>query len=90
VHRRRDIALACTSPRSGAARPGGVGDGDLTLKEQLDALERGLIARARSAAGENQSEAAPRLGMSRGTLIDRLHRYGIGPGSEGDDAKREM
>jgi two-component system, NtrC family, response regulator AtoC len=49
-------------------------------------VERGIIARAMAATGGNQSEAARRLGMSRGTLIDRLRRYGIGAGSEADDA----
>jgi DNA-binding NtrC family response regulator len=74
-------ASAGDAPR---ARP--VGDAELTLREQLDAVERGIIARAMASTGGNQSEAARRLGMSRGTLIDRLRRYGIGAGSEGDDA----
>ncbi len=49
----------------------------LPLRDQLDALERSLIARALQAAGGNQSEAARRLGMSRVTLIDRLKKYGL-------------
>jgi two-component system response regulator AtoC len=51
--------------------------GGLTLKEQLDAFERSLIAQALSAVSGNQSEAARRLGMSRSALIDRLKKYGL-------------
>jgi two-component system, NtrC family, response regulator AtoC len=78
---------AAEPPDAGpAARPRAVSDAELTLREQLDAVERGIIARAMAVAGGNQSEAARRLGMSRGTLIERLRRYGIGAGSEGDAA----
>jgi two-component system response regulator AtoC len=51
----------------------------LTLKEQLDALERSIIARVMTSARGNQSEAARRLGVSRNTLIERLRRYAIAP-----------
>lgn len=50
-----------------------------TLKEQVEAFERGIIARALDACGGNQSEAARRLGVSRVTLIDKLKKYGLGP-----------
>jgi len=57
--------------------------GDFTLgpslKEQVEAFERGVIARALDAARGNQSEAARRLGTSRVTLIDKLKKYGLGP-----------
>jgi two-component system response regulator AtoC len=56
--------------------------GGLTLKEQLDAFERSLIAQALSAASGNQSEAARRLGMSRSALIDRLKKYGLSSTAE--------
>ena len=49
------------------------------LKDQLDALERKLIAQALTATGGNQSEAARRLGVSRSSLIDRLKKHGLGP-----------
>ncbi|ABC81251.1 sigma 54-interacting transcriptional regulator [Anaeromyxobacter dehalogenans] len=49
----------------------------LTLREQLDGLERRIIAAALAAAGGNQSEAARRLGMARTVLIDRLKKYGL-------------
>jgi two-component system response regulator AtoC len=51
-------------------------DGTLSLREQIEAVERSLIARTMTAVGGNQSEAARRLGLSRGTLIERLKKYG--------------
>jgi len=53
-------------------------DGALTLREQLDAVERGIVVRALASAGGNQSEAARRLGLSRSALIDRLKKYRLG------------
>ncbi|HEY6002353.1 MAG TPA: sigma-54 dependent transcriptional regulator [Anaeromyxobacter sp.] len=53
-------------------------EGALTLREQVDAFERNLVAQALSRTGGNQSEAARRLGMSRSALIDRLKKYGLG------------
>ncbi len=49
----------------------------MTLREQLDALERNVIAKTLSATGGNQSEAARRLGVSRTAFIDRLRKYGL-------------
>jgi len=48
-----------------------------TLKEQVEAFERGLVARALDSTGGNQSEAARRLGVSRVTLIDKMKKYGL-------------
>jgi DNA-binding NtrC family response regulator len=48
-----------------------------TLREQLDALERNLIAKTMAATGGNQSEAARRLGVGRTAFIDRLKKYGL-------------
>jgi len=56
-------------------------EGTLSLREQLDAVERSLIRRTMAAAGGNQSEAARRLGVNRGSLIERLKKYGLMPGS---------
>jgi DNA-binding NtrC family response regulator len=50
-------------------------DGTLTLREQVEALERSVLARTLAAVSGNQSEAARRLGLSRGSLIDRLKKY---------------
>jgi DNA-binding NtrC family response regulator len=48
-----------------------------SLKEQVEAFERGLVARALESTGGNQSEAARRLGVSRVTLIDKMKKYGL-------------
>jgi two-component system response regulator AtoC len=48
-----------------------------TLPEQIEALERSVIARTMDAVAGNRSEAARRLGLSRGTLIERLRKYGF-------------
>ena len=49
-----------------------------SLREQVEAFERGLIARTLAAVGGNQSEAARRLGTSRVTLLDKVKKYGLG------------
>jgi two-component system response regulator AtoC len=49
-----------------------------SLKEQVEAFERGLVARALDSTGGNQSEAARRLGVSRVTLIDKMKKYQLG------------
>ena len=49
-----------------------------SLREQVEAFERNLIARVFAAAGGNQSETARRLGTTRPTLQERLKKYGIG------------
>jgi DNA-binding NtrC family response regulator len=48
-----------------------------SLREQVEAFERGLVARALDATGGNQSEAARRLGVSRVTLIDKMKKYAL-------------
>jgi DNA-binding NtrC family response regulator len=48
-----------------------------SLREQVEAFERGIIARALDGCGGNQSEAARRLGVSRVTLIDKMKKYGL-------------
>ena len=63
--------------RSGDAASAPAPDGSHTLREQLDALEKSVIARTMTAVGGNQSEAARRLGISRNTLTERLRRYEI-------------
>ncbi len=68
---------APTTPRadSSATHP----DTVQTLREQLDAVERNVIASTMTAVGGNQSEAARRLGISRNTLTERLRRYELAP-----------
>ncbi|HYG67456.1 MAG TPA: helix-turn-helix domain-containing protein, partial [Anaeromyxobacteraceae bacterium] len=60
-----------------AAELDGPPEGALSLREHLEAVERGLVARTLAATGGNQSEAARRLGLSRSALIDRLKKYGL-------------
>jgi two-component system response regulator AtoC len=52
-------------------------EGTASLREQVEAVERSLIGRTMTAVGGNQSEAARRLGLSRGSLIERLRKYGV-------------
>jgi two-component system response regulator AtoC len=70
-------AVPRATPGDPAAEPAATLDGSLTLREQIDALERGVIARTMTLVRGNQSEAARRLGISRNTLTERLRRYGI-------------
>jgi DNA-binding NtrC family response regulator len=55
-------------------------EGALNLREQIEAvveaMERSLIGKTMTAVAGNQSEAARRLGLSRGSLIERLKKYG--------------
>jgi DNA-binding NtrC family response regulator len=48
-----------------------------TLHADVDALEKQRILEALEATGGNQTRAAQRLGISRGTLLSRLKQYGI-------------
>lgn len=47
------------------------------LRDDLESRERELIVAALERAGGNQSQAAKDLGISRGTLIDRITTYGL-------------
>ncbi|MFT3768899.1 MAG: sigma-54 dependent transcriptional regulator [Minicystis sp.] len=64
--------------RPAEAAPEEAGVEGLSLREQVEAFERGLIARALATAHGNQSEAARRLGTSRATLIDKIKKYRLG------------
>jgi DNA-binding NtrC family response regulator len=55
-------------------------DASLSLREQVDAFERSIIARTLAAVSGNQSEAARRLALNRSSFIDRLKKYGFLPG----------
>ena len=48
-----------------------------SFREQVETLERALLAGALEAAAGNQSEAARGLGLSRVTFLDKLKRYGL-------------
>jgi two-component system response regulator AtoC len=68
------------APSAPVAKP--AKKGAFSLREQIETLERSVIARTLAAAGGNQSEAARRLGLARGTLMDRLRRYGLENGAQ--------
>ena len=70
------FGAASAAPAADAEGP----EGRLSLREQLDAVEGSLIRRTMAVVGGNQSEAARRLGLNRGSLIERLKKYGVIPG----------
>ncbi len=73
------FAAASAAPAAGAgAGPEAPSEGTRSLRKQVEAVERSLIGRTMTAVGGNQSEAARRLGLSRGSLIGRLKRYRSG------------
>ena len=49
----------------------------MTLRQVRDAAERGAIIRAMGHAGDNVSEAAALLGVTRPTLYTLLEKYGF-------------
>jgi two-component system response regulator AtoC len=49
----------------------------LSLNEQIEALERRVIAETLAAVFWNQSTATRQLGLNRGTLRERLRKYGL-------------
>ncbi len=67
-------------PSGDGPEPGLPLEAHLNLREHVKELERKLISRAMTAVGGNQSEAARRLGVSRGALLGRLRKYGQATG----------
>jgi two-component system response regulator AtoC len=47
------------------------------LRGRVEAFERSIIAEQFAASGQNQSETARRLGVSRPALIEKLHKYSL-------------
>jgi two-component system response regulator AtoC len=70
------FGTASAAPSAQAGAEGPPPEGTLSLREQVEAVERSLIGRTMTDVGGNQSEAARRLGLSRGSLIVRLKKYG--------------
>jgi two-component system response regulator AtoC len=70
-------ALDAAATSTPAAPGSGESAGSAPLFEQLDAVERSLVARMLAATDGNQSEAARRLGIGRTALIDRMKKYGL-------------
>jgi DNA-binding NtrC family response regulator len=54
----------------------------LSLRQRVEAYERGLVVEALKAARGNRSEAARALGISRVTLHDKLKKYGLAKGED--------
>jgi two-component system response regulator HydG len=78
-------ASADASASRGAPPAGGhaaAGAATLPLRARVEAYERGLVLEALRAARGNRSEAARLLGISRVTLHDKLHKYGLARGEE--------
>jgi two-component system response regulator HupR/HoxA len=66
------------SRRIGAgAAPGAGGAGNGALKDQVEALERTIIARVLDQFDGNISRTAERLGLSRVGLRSKIERYGL-------------
>jgi two-component system response regulator AtoC len=70
------FGTASTAPAADAG-PEAPTEAMVGLREQVEAVERSLIGRTMTEVGGNQSEAARRLGLSRGSLIVRLKKYGL-------------
>src|SRR6266446_2128526 len=64
-------------PRATAVNGEQSPDGTINFREYIETVERTLINRAMAAASGNQSDAARRLGLSRGSLLERLRKYGV-------------
>src|SRR3989454_10567811 len=56
-----------------------------SLKERLDAYERGLIVAALDEAGGKPTHAARALGLNRGTLHSKLHKFGLASAEDAED-----
>jgi len=84
------VALSHEGEVDPALLPPGGGGGEkepgelpaMTLKSRVDAFERGLVMEALRASGGNRTEAARKLGISRVTLHDKLHKHGLARGGD--------
>jgi two-component system, NtrC family, response regulator AtoC len=75
-------ALICPDEEIGEehlqlAEPAERASGAGSLHADVESLERKRILEALEACGGNQTRAAQKLGISRGTLLSRLKQYGI-------------
>jgi len=84
------VALSHEGEVDPALLPPGGGGGEkepgelpaMTLRSRVDAFERGLVMEALRASGDNRTEAARRLGISRVTLHDKLHKHRLARGGD--------
>jgi two-component system response regulator AtoC len=70
-------ASAGSSPPAAAGMAAASGPEAGSLYQQLEAVERSIVAQMLTTTSGNQSEAARRLGISRTALIDRMKKYGL-------------
>ena len=68
-----DLSPAVRSPAAASSSE----DAGATLEEKIAALERREIAAALEATGQNRSQAAARLGLSRQGLLNKMARHGL-------------
>ena len=72
------IALSAGGPLHGGSNPISMAEPpQVGLRERMNAFERGLLKSTLDAVGGNRSEAARRLGISRGTLHEKLKKHGL-------------
>jgi two-component system, NtrC family, response regulator AtoC len=78
-HLSLELWRAWAEPRwtSASASPSGDPGANYPLRTRVENFERSIIAEQFSAAQNNQSETARRLGVSRPALIEKLHKYGL-------------
>jgi two-component system response regulator HydG len=80
-----DLALLPGAPATTVGTSSGGAPSGASLKQRVEAYERGLVAAALTAARGNRSEAARALGIGRATLHEKLAKYGIAANT--DDAQ---
>jgi len=57
--------------------------GRISLREQVDAIERTIIARTLAATAGNRSETARRLGLARTSVLYLMKKHGLGGSLDG-------
>ncbi len=82
----RDPTIPESTPTAEPGAPLPPLEDAVNLREHVEELERKLIHQTMADVGGNQSEAARRLGMSRGALLGRLRKYGQVASDRGDAA----
>src|SRR5262249_29301434 len=80
-----DVSLLPRAAPSAVAAGAPSQDPRASLKERLDAYERGLIVAALEEAGGNRTHAARALGLNRGTLHSKLNKYGLATAEDAED-----
>ena len=74
---RRKVDEEHLSPEIGGGLPPVPRELGLNVRGRIDALETTLVREALERTRGNQTQAAKLLGISRGTLVSRLERFGV-------------